>query len=121
MPRRNYLQNSLTLAIGLMITTFLERKNVTDPTIQLSRVTRIAEKGRQADQIVADLKDFGFTCWDITDDQAGRTYNVPQVILCRKEFRERRLIFPTLLSVTLLIAEDSTLISFNHNIKRLSL
>jgi hypothetical protein len=121
MARKHYLRNNFTLAIGLMLSTFLQRRNVTDPETELARVKEIAVEGQLVDQVTADLKKSGFTCVDISDDEAGRRYNVSKVLLCRKEFRERRMVFPTLLSIALLIGEDGSLISFEHHVSRLSL
>jgi hypothetical protein len=121
MARRNYLRNNFTFVIALMISTFLERRNATDPETELARVKEVAVKGRSAEQVAADFKKSGFTCVDISDDAVGKKYNVPKVLLCQKEFRERRLLFPTLLSVALLIEEDDALLSFDHSMRRLCL
>ncbi len=121
MARRNYLSNNFTLPIALMLSAFFQRRNVTDPEIELARVKEIAVKGRLVDQITTDFKESGYTCVEISGHEAGRGYNASKVILCRKEFRERRMIFPTLLSIVLSIDEDGLLIAFEYSVNRLSL
>lgn len=119
--RKNYLQNNFFLIIWLTISAFLHRRDATNSETQLARVREIAVKGRFVDQVIADLDELGLTCTDISDVQAGKTHNVSKIFLCQKEFRERSSLFPTLLSVSLLIDEDNTLISFEHSVHRLCL
>ena len=121
MGRKNYLQNNFFLVIGLMISTFLQRRNATDTETELARAKDIAVKGRLADEVTADFAQVGFTCVDVSDDELGIRHNASKVILCQKEFREKNIVFPKILNVFLLFAGDDSLISFENSIVRLSL